>query len=1407
MKKIFTHILITLGISAPAALFAQCTGGTQQGTLTPTVAWQFQAGADGSKFYNFAATAGNTYEFSYCSANGGSSTYDTQLSILTSAGVAVGGTGYSDDYCGTQSFVSWVAPTTATYRILSNKYNCTNQNNLGTLAYRMIVPTPPVCSALGSPANGATGVCNSTTTLSWATSTGGGTATGYKLYFGTNNLPTNIVNGTNLGNVLSYNTGALAANTTYYWYVVPTNSAGDAGGCSGSVRSFTTGSGCYIITPSSSTNFSACGGSFYDSGNSGGNYGDGESGTITFCPSIAGQYVQVNFSSFLTEAGLDILTVYNGNSTAAPVIGTYSGSTSPCMITSTAANGCLTFRFVTDGSVTYFGWTASLNCVASPPAAAAGSVCATAVPITLPYSATGQTTACSGNNYTNASTGSCATLYESGEDYVYSITVASATCIGISLTNCSSANIGYQVYSGCPGVAGTTCITSNGGTSPLSGSATLPAAGTYYIIVDSYSSPFNVNYDIAVTNFGSGPSNDLPCNATALALNVNLSGDNSCSGSASEPGAATCWSTGAINSVWYSVVCPASGQLRIRTTLGTLSNTQIALYSGTCGSLTQVACNDNAPACGSSSYLNSEITATGLTSGATYFIRVDGVNNLTGTFDIMAVNGAVGFPAAAGQDCSSPNPVCAASIAVGNPGYQAYGNICDFPGGGSNCLLSGERGSVWYTIPVNAAGTLTFDIVPNDWPGAPSTFCTDYDFAVWKIAGSGSTTCAGIAGGAAPIRCNYSGLGVTGLYTTTGVAPPAYPGFGGAYEASLAVASGDVYVLVISNFSNSTSGFTINFGGVSPINYTAAGNTVSWTGGTNTNWSLATNWGGCTPPICGINAVVGPSSSNQPILTAGNYYVNDLTINSGGILTLQAGANLHICGNFTNFGSIVANAASTITFDNATANHTMTGAFVGADALGSLVINQTGGQVTLNNNLDLKGSFTTSTATSVFNINGMYMKVGGNFTNNATATFINPLNSTLEFNGTAAQTFNHGTGGISLHNVVMNHTGSGVTLLSNMAIGTGTLTLTQGRIITGANTVNINNTANASCTAGNTTSFVEGNLRRSLNGAAGAYDFPVGSPTTGYQRANINFTTTTTIPMLTARFDNYTPGPGPAANECPNNTYATLNMFNNGYWTISASANSSSGTYNTTLYPTNVTNNTGLGWTVAKGASTSTFALNGTCAASTAAQVIRTGMNGFSVFGVAQSVSPLPVEFISFTGVALDEENLLNWSTATETNNQFFYIERSDDGVNFTTIGRKDGAGTTSMIHHYAFDDYSPIEGTNYYRLRQVDYNGATMYSNIIALEFHRGHMTVTNVKPNPTNGQVNFDFNSPVETTVHIVITDITGRVVRDEMVLTKAGTTAVSTVIEESGAGVYTMIITEEKFAFRSVTRIVKY
>jgi hypothetical protein len=356
------------------------------------------------------------------------------------------------------------------------------------------------------------------------------------------------------------------------------------------------------------------------------------------------------------------------------------------------------------------------------------------------------------------------------------------------------------LYTGsCSALTLLTCDDNNStnGLMPQISQTGLTPGSTVYIRFWEYGADNNGTFSICVTDPcpGGNVANDQPCNATTLGLNVNLTGDNTCSNNVGDPATIpSCWVSGTSNTVWYKFVCPASGQVKIRTTIGTLSNTQIAVFSGSCASLTMIAgaCNDNSPTCGTSSYNNSELTiSSGLTAGTTYYIAVDGTADLKGTFDIMVVNGVTGFPLAAGQDCGSYNPVCGQTITVGNPGYQAYGNNCDFPGGGSNCLSSGERGSAWYSIPINAAGILEFSIEPLDWLGAPSTSATDYDFALWKIAGTGAITCADIASGAAPIRCNYSGLGVTGCFSNTvNNAPAAYPGFGSAFETRVNVAVG-----------------------------------------------------------------------------------------------------------------------------------------------------------------------------------------------------------------------------------------------------------------------------------------------------------------------------------------------------------------------------------------------------------------------------------------------------------------------------------------------------------------------------------------------------------------------------------------------------------------------------------------
>jgi hypothetical protein len=88
----------------------------------------------------------------------------------------------------------------------------------------------------------------------------------------------------------------------------------------------------------------------------------------------------------------------------------------------------------------------------------------------------------------------------------------------------------------------------------------------------------------------------------------------------------------------------------------------------------------------------------------------------------------------------------------------------------------------------------------------------------------------------------------------------------------------------------------------------------------------------------------------------------------------------------------------------------------------------------------------------------------------------------------------------------------------------------------------------------------------------------------------------------------------------------------------------------------------------------------------------------------------LPIELLSFSAEVLPGEVLLHWSTATEINNDFFTLERSEDAFAWEIIGQVQGAGTTSQTMHYTFSDRQPLEGLSYYRLKQTDFDGTYEY-------------------------------------------------------------------------------------------------
>ncbi len=143
-------------------------------------------------------------------------------------------------------------------------------------------------------------------------------------------------------------------------------------------------------------------------------------------------------------------------------------------------------------------------------------------------------------------------------------------------------------------------------------------------------------------------------------------------------------------------------------------------------------------------------------------------------------------------------------------------------------------------------------------------------------------------------------------------------------------------------------------------------------------------------------------------------------------------------------------------------------------------------------------------------------------------------------------------------------------------------------------------------------------------------------------------------------------------------------------------------------------------------------------------------------------LSPLPVELTSFDAKAIAGKVNLNWTTATEINNYGFEVERSFDGSSFFTVGFVRGNGTTTEPRAYSFMDELAVNGTEtiYYRLKQVDYNGAFQYSDIVSVVFDLPtDYALGQNYPNPFNPSTKIKYSVPQSGLVSIVVYDLTGQ------------------------------------------------
>ncbi|MGC4022058.1 MAG: hypothetical protein QM734_09005 [Cyclobacteriaceae bacterium] len=401
------------------------------------------------------------------------------------------------------------------------------------------------------------------------------------------------------------------------------------------------------------------------------------------------------------------------------------------------------------------------------------------------------------------------------------------------------------------------------------------------------------------------------------------------------------------------------------------------------------------------------------------------------------------------------------------------------------------------------------------------------------------------------------------------------------------------------------------------------------------------------------------------------------------------------------------------------------GSTVQGPASGSAVIS-------VANNLTIASGSTTG-----FNINSTAISsisVGGNWTNNG--SYNNWGSSSVIFTGAGTsqpQTLS-GSASETFYNLQLNTAASTntVQLQKNIAVS-NVLTLTQGGLnlngyslsITSSSTSAITRTSGYIMSETQTTPYAP--VIWTIGNGTGSYVFPFGKNSTSY--VPFTFNVTSAGSPYNAMLSAATYGTGSDNTPYPSG----VTDMNSGGSDISASVVDRfwiiNSTTTTTPYTTSPTATlTFTGTTSEVGTITSLTVqqwssgnfwnpvfpgqTNSTYSATVP------GIFNFGIWTLTGNGLTLPIELTSFRAIATQENVLLNWTTASEINNDHFAIERSVNGEEYSSIGSVKGSGTKSTITNYYYTDNSPIEGLAYYRVVQTDFDGRATPSGAVPVKF-----------------------------------------------------------------------------------------
>ncbi|MEM9671578.1 MAG: T9SS type A sorting domain-containing protein [Bacteroidota bacterium] len=591
----------------------------------------------------------------------------------------------------------------------------------------------------------------------------------------------------------------------------------------------------------------------------------------------------------------------------------------------------------------------------------------------------------------------------------------------------------------------------------------------------------------------------------------------------------------------------------------------------------------------------------------------------------------------------------------------------------------------------------------------------------------------------------------------------------------------------------SSGAFTINdfriLSASGPVNFsspTSVTLTGSWSNGSSSGASIYSNVQSLTlnddtdQSISGINVfhnlVVDKINSGHTVNVSGTITL-DNGLNGGNLListddVVSGSANFNLLGDWFNSGTF--STSGVVNFNGSVAQ-----SISGDNTFGSLVIDNTAGLTIADN--------TTTTIADDLTLTSGTLNTGG-----GTATVV--------FDGAGTQSIN---GAVTFNNLTKQ---AGDTLtLSGTSTVNGTLTLTDGIINTSSSDLLVIG-VDGSISGGSGTSYINGPLQHTENStSADVKLFPFGSGTI-YRPITLNLTQNDAV---TRTYTGTLNESAPVARTLP---VGLVRVSGIRHYNITQDPYVASSVNATVTINYNVDDESDDQATlrIAKSDDSGNWEnIGGTGSASgsgpgdfVAGTITSDPFDTFSDFVLASSsnpLNPLPVELLDFQAVSTAGGVKVFWTTASEINNSHFIVERSLDGLTFEAVSKVEGVGNSVTQQYYETLDTQAPYGTVYYRLQQVDFDGTTSFSQVIAVMYTAREVQIS-VQPNPVeNHRTTISASGlAAEQKVTIQLVDLSGFEVRRYSKSTTSGGVLILSLqdLEQLASGLYTVVLTSNDF-----------